>query len=122
MADEAHIAELLAFDRIQQAADAWRVHLDRDEVRLGMRLGNGDGRLAHARTDLQHERREARKDAVRRDRLRRERDAITRVKLLECPALRGGRPALAQDVATDRALQAALDEILPSTGELGAAA
>jgi hypothetical protein len=44
--------------------------------------------------------------------------------LIERPLLRGRRPALAQDVAADAALQAALlreGEIVPSVGEEGAA-
>jgi len=61
----AQICQRLALDRIQQAADARSVHLDGDEIRFRMRLGDGERGFAHARADLEHQRRRAPEELVR---------------------------------------------------------
>src|SRR5262249_62097396 len=99
------------------AADARAVDLDGDEIHFRIRLGDGDGRLAHAGADLQDERRISWRAQLRAG----ERDAVLGIELSERALLRRRGPALAQDVAADGTLQAALDEIVPSVGELGEA-
>jgi len=57
--DDAQIGERLALDGVQQAAYAGAVDLDGNEVGFRMRLGDGKRRFAHARADLEHQRRRA---------------------------------------------------------------
>jgi len=115
--DDAQVLQALRLDAVEQAAHAWPVHLDRHEIGVRLRGGNRGGGLAHARTDLEHERRVAR-GAKRRIG---ERNAVLREQRVQRPLLRGADAPLAQDEAADRAIQAALDEIVPSLGEEGVA-
>jgi len=117
VADHPHVGESLALDGIQQAAHARTVDLDGDEIDFRILLGDGEGRLAHAGADLQDERRVARRMQLGGG----ERDPVLGIELVERAFLRRRGPALAQDVAADGTLQAALDEIVPSVGELGEA-
>src|SRR2546422_9365038 len=82
------------------------------------------GGLAHSRPDFQNQGRNAAKDFSCIDGFRLKRQTILWKELFKRPLLCGRGPALAQDVASDRSVQAALgceDGIVPSTGELGAA-
>jgi len=63
--DHAQVRQCLALDRIQQAADARPVHLDGEEIRFRMRLGDRERGFAHARADLENERRGAAEELVR---------------------------------------------------------
>jgi hypothetical protein len=117
VADHANIGQALAFDSIEQRPDARAMHLDGDKVRVRMCFRDRHGGFAHPGANLEHERCAAR----RRDRGLREREAVAGVELVERTLLRRRRPALPQNVAADRPVQAALDEIFPSVGELGEA-
>jgi hypothetical protein len=116
VADDADIGEPLSVDGVQQAADARPMHFHRDEVDLGVRLGDLDGGFAHSRADLEHELPGGRNFPVG------EGNAVLGKQRLKRPCLRRGCPALPQDVAADRPVQAAFGAIFPSVGELGAAA
>ena len=115
MPDHAQVSKSVFFYCVEKAADAGAVHLDRDEVDLRMRPGDLDGRLAHARADLEHQ------GFFRPDFFLGEGETVLRVELLECARLRRGSAALAQDEAANGAVQAAFEEIVPSVGEEGAA-
>ena len=111
----ADIGQLFRLDAVQQAPYARAVHFDGDEVGFGMRLGDLDGGLAHARSDFKHE------WTGRSDLLVRKGEAVFRKQRFQRAALSGRRPALPQYVAANRAVQAAFEEIVPSLGEEGAA-
>ncbi|MEI2762292.1 MAG: hypothetical protein V9E95_08640 [Methanothrix soehngenii] len=57
--DHAHVGQSLRGDLLQQAAHAWRVDLDAEEIVVRPRGGDGGGGLAHAAADFEDERREA---------------------------------------------------------------
>ncbi len=129
VADDAQVGQSRGVDPAQQTADAGPVYFDRDEV--GCRIGGGhlERGLAHARTDLDDERRFAPEhgDAIEQPLCIG--DRITRTELFQRARLRGRGAALAQDVASDRAplgqtIQAALGcdvWMVPPTGDEGLA-
>jgi len=115
VADDTQIFQLLGMNSVQETSDPWAVDLDRDEIHVGMRLGDLDRGFAHARADLEH------KLPRRNDLLLGKWNAVLRKQLFERPLLRGRRPALAQDITTNWPVQAAFGAIFPSVGELGVA-
>jgi len=53
VADDSQIRQFFALDCVQQASHAGPVYLHRDEIRLGVRLGDRDRGFAHPGADLQ---------------------------------------------------------------------
>jgi hypothetical protein len=116
-----HVRQTCRGDAVEKASYTGAVHLDREKVRIRSRLGDLQRRFAHAGADFQDERRDPTENLGRFYRLFGKGESVLRKEFFESPLLRRGGPALAQDIAADRPVQAALDEIVPSVGELGAA-
>src|SRR5258708_1984118 len=86
------------------------------EVGFGRGFGDREGRLAHARADLEHQGRLT----LRSYGSAGKGDAVLGVELIEGALLGRGGATLAKNETANRP-QAALEEIFPSVGELGAA-
>jgi hypothetical protein len=100
------------------------VHFDGDEVGSWIGSGNFERGLAHARADLDHERRNTSEHSARVDQRLGVGDAVLRVQRFNRALLRGCRASLPEDVAPDWAGQAALGcdaAMVPLTGEDGLA-
>ena len=52
--DDAHVGELRAVDQSQQAANARRMHVDREKIMIRLQRCDGSGCLAHAEADFQN--------------------------------------------------------------------
>ena len=115
VANDSRVREFSPLNRIEQAAHARSVHLHGDEVHLGSRFGDGNRGLPHAGADLENQL------ARGSDLLGGEGDAVSGIQLLERALLRRCCPALAQDVTSNRPVQAAFGAIFPSVGVLGEA-
>jgi len=101
--DHAQVRQRAVLDAVEQGPDARRVHLDREEARVGMRSRDRGRGLAHAAADLEHDRRIATERRREIERRIGERNAVARHQLVERALLRGRHASLAQDEAADRA-------------------
>src|SRR5438477_12725323 len=86
---DAHVRYRVLFEPLEQPADAGRVHLDRDEVELGMRSSDRRGGLSHAESDFEDFRIRAAKGLREIDRAHRKRNSEARQQWVVGALLRG---------------------------------
>ena len=101
--DEPHIAQRAGFEREQQSADPGSVHLDAEEVALGMSSGERQQILTVTEADLDGAWRIAPEERDGIERLRGEPDAVLWPELLERTLLRLGDAPRAGDERANRA-------------------
>ena len=102
MRNHAHIGDAACIDRQETVADARRMDLDAEEVRVGPHPGKFDERRAVAEADLHHARPVAAECRIQVERGRSEGQSPLRQQLVKRATLRARDAAAAKHVTPDR--------------------